>query len=316
MAPPAPPPPPAAAIPGTIESKEQAEEVLGHVEEALKKLALYHLDQDHKSAMGYHLAHLNAFLGVVPDGDRAVQRPSPRLLRQMQQALEDERWDEILSAAVEAIRAGELNLTTEYFLSQALAGLEAQAALSTVDGHALGQYIKMGDLADASGEATLWLESMRAQISDAPQAGAPVVAERAPTSAEQQLEQLAAEAGKKAAKKGLEAGCQVIQDELIQEARRPIRFRLRLAMAALCLDQGAPDLARPLLQDLHRELEEPIHTWETVLLVQVVTALLTCNMQILKKEEDPELALETKGLMALLSRVDPRAAFKVRSADS
>ncbi len=310
----APPSAPAPAVPENIETQDQADDALGLVGDALKKLALFYLGQDDKSAMGYHLAHLNTFLGVVPDGDRSVQRPSPRVLRKMQVALEEEQWSELLGSAVEAIQAGELNLTVEYYLSQALAGLEAQAALATVDGHALGQYLTMGELADVSSEAALWLESMRSQISDAPQAAGSGATERAPTTSEQQLDQLAAEAGKKAAKKGLEAGCQVIQDELIQEARKPMRFRLRLAMATLCLEQGAPDLARPLLQDLHRELEESILNWETSLLVKVVTALLSCNMQILKGEEDPELAQETKELMALLSRVDPRAAFKVRSA--
>ena len=107
----------------------------------------------------------------------------------------------------------------------------------------------------------------------------------------------------------------MILGELDKVGSKAKRFRLRLALASLCLESQAADLSRPILQDLFKELDDPVRAWQPDLLVAVVSGLLGCNRQLRaeSKEAAPGLDKESAELMGLLSRVDPQAAIRERT---
>jgi type VI secretion system ImpA/VasJ family protein len=318
--PPPPPPPPAAGLPETIESDEQAQSVLEKIAAACKRLAAFYLDRSAQSALGWHLALVGSLLGVAPDGDRRVQTPSPRRLRELQESANDRRWDDVVRAVIELIREGEsdVDLNAAACAGQALEGLGHELALNAVTTQALAHYWLMGEMAAASGETAAWLEGMAgASSKPAPGGGGETAAAEAEGAGDgaRKLEDLIKDATNIAKRRGLDEGCAVILGELDKVASKAKRFRLRLALASICLESQAADLARPILQDLFKELEDPVRAWDPVLLVEVVSGLLGCNRQLREasKEAAPGLDKESAELMGLLSRVDPQAAIRERT---
>jgi type VI secretion system protein VasJ len=298
-------------LPETIESEEQAEAAMELVVSALRKLGLYHLERSTERAVGYQLAHLASFVGVVPDGDRAEGGPSPRQLRDLQDAVEGRRWEDVLRAVPEILREGELDLNVEFYLALALEHVGHELALATVSGHALAQYLAMGEMARAGGETAVWLEELAGRRPAAGQEEQP-----SPSASADVLTEVIAEAERQATRHGLEEGCAVLQRELRQTFSKLTRFRLQLAVASICLKEGAPDLARAILQSLREELEQPVRVWEPDLQVEVVTRLLECLHQLAAAADGDEAAAlrrEAQELVGLLAQADPAAALRERA---
>lgn len=298
-------------LPETIESEEQARTAMELVVSTLRKLGLYHLEQSTEGAVGYQLAHLASFVGVVPDGDRAEGGPSPRQLRELQEAVEGRRWEDVLRAVPEILREGELDLNVEYYLALALEHIGHELALATVSGHALAQFLAMGEMARAGGETAVWLEELAGRRPAPAQQEAPSA-----NASGDVLTEVIAEAERQATRHGLEEGCAVLQRELRQTFSKLTRFRLQLAVASICLKEGAPDLARAILQSLREELEQPVRIWEPDLQVEVVTRLLECLHQLAAATDGDEAAAlrrEAQELVGLLAQADPAAALRERA---
>ncbi len=310
--PPAAEPSPAAAAPpveGTIEDDAQAEAMLEQVRGTLRRLATYHLERDEQRAAGYQLALAASFLGVLPDGDRALYGPSPRQLRELEEANAEGRPEQVPGLLRELLAERDVDLNAAQHVAVALERLGHEAALATVSGWCVGAYLALGELLAVSTETAGWLEGLHASSGGQPARGDD--GERAGRSAA--LEQLIAEADQ-AARGGLEAGCAVLQQALAATGAKATRFRLQLALASLCLREQAPDLARPILQQLQRELEDPIRAWEPALVVEVVCTLLECNRQLISLHLAPAgVEDELVSLLGLLAQLDPQAALRERA---
>jgi len=300
------------AIPEVIEDEEQAGVVFELAVTALRKLARFHLERSPARALGYQLAHLASYVGVVPDGDRAAGGPSPRRMSELRQALDERRWDDVLAAVPGILDDGELDLDVESCLAVAREPRGPEGALGTVNSQALAQYLMLGEMARVSGDTAAWLEGLTAS-DEAPAAAAETDAPQADRVAE-----VIAEAERQAGRLGLEQGCTFLQRELRGAVTRSVRFRLQLATASICLREGAADMARAILSSLRQELEEPIRTWEPELLVQVLTRLLECIHHLVEADasdaaEAGALRQEAEQLLSSLAQIDPPAALRERA---
>jgi type VI secretion system ImpA/VasJ family protein len=303
---PEPEPEPAPSLPATIDDDDQARAVLEQVIAAMKRLAIYHLGRSSTSTIGHQLALAASFVGLVPDGDRSPQPPSPRRLRELQDAVASRSWDQILSAVPTVLEESDLDVNTACCVARALEEQGNELALAAVNSQAAAAQLLLGEMSHASSDTSSWLDELLG--------GAPGAGEEQAIPAEDAVTQAIAQAEQLASRRGLEAGFGLLQTELQKSATKAHRFRLRLALATLCIKESAPDLGRPMLQELYKELDEPVRAWETPLLVEVITSLLACNRQLKQGGSPPPgLEQESAELMALLSRVDPQAAFRERS---
>ncbi|MBK6846491.1 MAG: type VI secretion system domain-containing protein [Proteobacteria bacterium] len=294
-------------------------------------LAQYHLRQDPRRALGYQLALTASMLGVVPDGDRAAPALSPRRLRELEQAAREAAPATVYELPLATLaEGGGLSPRAIGLLAQALAALgpEHEAAAALVAGHAAAAALALGSLADLKGDEAAWLGQRIAPIlglelaASRPGSGASSGEDEAPSSpaappneAEAWLDGQLAAANEAAARQGLAAGCHLLQESLDACGLKPDRFRVRLALAELCLAHDAADLAQPMLRDLLDELKQPALEWQPALLVAAATALLTCNQQLaarLDAEAADPLRREAADLLALVARVHPEAACRLR----
>jgi hypothetical protein len=305
------------ALPETIASPEQAGEILDQVVAALRKLAVFWLQHDERSTLGYHLAHAASFVGVAPDGQRAPTALSPQTLSTLQDWSAAAQHTQVVSGAhILMEKYGTLSLDFEFLLAQALEAEGYEEAQRTVTAQAVELRTRLGSATGASADTLAWLDGAAppAPATPRPAAARPAAAQPSAETQPDNVDQITDEAAKLAKNKGLEAGCGLLHAELDRSGTKPTRFRLRLALASLCVEHGAADLARPLLQDLYTELQEPIAEWERDLLVKVATATLACDRQLarMSREPIPELEEEAIKMMTLLARVDPQAAYRER----
>lgn len=106
--------------------------------------------------------------------------------------------------------------------------------------------------------------------------------------------------------RNLEEGLRRLQEISVGDEKQ--RFVVRLAQGRLCLEGARPELALPLLEELHESaLAKSLHLWEKGLALSIWSALLeTCRMLISKGREDlRDLAGRVEGLIC---RTDPVAA--------
>lgn len=311
-------------LPTVIENREQALAVLEIVTAALRQTSIYFLEQEAQSSLGYHLAHVASFLGMVPDGERTLRAPSPRRIAAIQEAVQDHDWNQVLQAVPELLKESDMSLNVECGIARALEGVGNEKALATMNGQAYGLYLQLGKFMEVSPETIAWLDSLppssqsdgNIQSEIEHRLTQPEEKIGDPSPATFFIQDLVAKAEKQTSSDGLEAGCKIIQDVVRNTGDKKLKFRLRLALASLCIREQAIDLARPLLHDLYQELNEPIRLWEPQLLAEVVTALLNVNRQIQNQRgetSDPELNKECAELMDLLSRIDVAAAYRLRN---
>lgn len=336
-------PAPAVAPPvalGPIESEDEAQVTRERVARDLRRLARFYFAADATRAEGYQSAIMASFLGAAPDGQRAMQGPSPRVLRELQAAAD--------AGAPALARLPDLLETdfTPNVLRQLARALEAcgethRSALRMVVSEALAFYLQHDGLIDANPDTIEWLESLREGEPDAqaepdatadPEpppapAGAAEVsekeailaaeleaAEREDDAEAERLSAIVARAEQATARDGLGAGCVVIQQALERTARPALRFHLRLALARLCADHGAPEVALPVLRALYDELSQPVREWDPHLLVEVAAARLG-GLRALAPAGDPagvpaEVARERDEMQRVLALVDPERAVR------
>ncbi|MBK8480731.1 MAG: type VI secretion system ImpA family N-terminal domain-containing protein [Proteobacteria bacterium] len=320
---------PGRLLPERIEDADQAAALLELLHDGLALLGEYQLRQAPRRALGYQLALAASMLGVVPEGDRAAPSLSPRRLRELEQAAHEAApavVDELLLAVL--ADGGGLNPRAICLLAQALSalGTDHEAAAAEVAGHAAAAVLALGSLADLKPDEAAWLGARIAPIlglelatapaaSPAAEAAPPLTAAPPPGEGEAWLVAQVAAAREAAAGQGLAAGCHLLQESLDACGLKPDRFRVRLALAELCLAHQAADLGQPLLRGLLDELKQPALEWQPELLVAAATALLACNEQLVGRlgaEHADALRRESVELLALVARVDAEAACRLR----
>ena len=313
--PPPPPPPPKPAIPERIDDAEAADSALGMVHQLLRLLAQYHLAVDDANALGYQLAHMASFLRVVPGGQQGVNSTSPRRLAELKEADDQGQWTEILQLLPQLFADDELSVNAEFYVMRALAelGSRYRPALDTVTGHALGVYMQLGEQAGALAEPAAWLTSL-VDVANRPDSEAPNPENQdAPNPVKQAIE----EAHKEGRRRGLDAGCSLLQTALTTAGDPQQRFRLRHAIAQLCVQLDAPELGQPILDELSAQLQQPVAAWEPQLVADVTRTALT-SARLLRERADDEdekqrLATQIRELLNTLSKVDMSAALEERS---
>lgn len=120
--------------------------------------------------------------------------------------------------------------------------------------------------------------------------------------------------GKRIAKaKGVSEGCKLLEEVLKSAGTKVSRFRLRLAMAQICLEGSAAELAKPILQELKEELAKPLSEFLPELSVEHASTTLLCNSALIEAgDQDHELIREKTEMLHLLARLAPGKAFEVR----
>lgn len=127
------------------------------------------------------------------------------------------------------------------------------------------------------------------------------------------ISELIAEARQVTDNQGLEKGCNVLQEALKGAGTKVMRFRLRIALADLCIDNGAPEVAQPLLADLKEETEAPMSEWLPELMVDLARATVACHNKLLDQEkEDGDIRNDADDMRAVLSRLAPGVAFELK----
>lgn len=323
--------PAAPAVPVTIDSEKTATAAIERIAEELRRVARYYLGQDASQPVGHQLAQMASFVGLAPGGARAPRGLSPRQLGDLKDAVEQQRHADALKMLPELLDA-DLNLNALFQLARALEGLGQShaAALSCVVGGALGLYLQFDGLADGSAETIQWLEQLRRppepvakeSEEEAPaQPAQPDLSEQLEQQAhevaaqETRLAELVAAAEQSAAQEGIGSACVVLQEAISTTASPPARFRLRLALAELCTQHQAPEIASPLLQELFRELSQPVQEWDLALVTDLASAILECNRQLDAKGEGPnaEREAESSKMRGVLARIDPERALRERA---
>jgi|GEM_PF-6898314 type VI secretion system protein VasJ len=320
--PPPPPPPPGVYLPEDIDDDDEAKEAIEGIELTLKKLASYYLNGNNETAIGWHLAHLAGAFCAVVDGNKAIPAPNPQQLRQLKTAFDEGEWSDCIGMATELVDEGVFDINVQRYMVEALEEVEGddyKAVAQTVKGQAVGYYLGMGDFANASAEVGEYFESLLGKGKKGGGGGGGEAVEVGPNAEEERVAEVVSEAEKETKRKGLDNGCRIIQDALALTGSTTMRFRLRLALGKLCVENEAADIGRPLLQDLYQELQQPLATWETGLLVQVTTTLIDCYRQIIEhvddEEKTAEFEVEASKMMTILARADTQAAFQKRASD-
>lgn len=105
-------------------------------------------------------------------------------------------------------------------------------------------------------------------------------------------------------RKRLEEGLAHLRDCPVHSERE--RFLLRLAQGRLCLEGGRPEIALPLLEELHGTmLSRSLHLWDQAVAMEVWTALLEGCQALGERDDLKRLASEVRGLIC---RTDPEKA--------
>jgi type VI secretion system ImpA/VasJ family protein len=311
-------------LPTSIESEEQAASVLESVRATLRALGTFYLKRDEQNPLGYQLAHFASFLGVVPGGEHKPPVVDQERMDLIASEFADQSWRWVIKRALLVAKESGINTDVEYYLERACGELGYDQAQATVKALVLGTAAAFGEDLDLREETALWVRQLGGSASALPAppskaaepSGPPEGGEGEDGSPEEdRLSQQIAAAGALVASDGLEAGFRLIQGELASAGSKQIRFHLRLALAALCVQENAADLARPILQELLKELEDPISSWEPAILVRVAQTVLACNRQLeefIGQGADPELEAESARMMTTLARIDPGAALAER----
>ena len=133
----------------------------------------------------------------------------------------------------------------------------------------------------------------------------------------QPIKELIREARATAKRTGLEQGCSIIQEALRGVGDNEQRFRLRLALASLCIEGGQPRLARPILKDLKEEIKTPIGEWLPSLLVDLAEVSVA-SVRALDGDEEyknnhrRDLEEDEEEMMVVLSRFAPSVALRAK----
>ncbi len=258
----------------------------------------------------------------LPASDAAkteIPPPDGPLVESLTHQFNNGLWEHLLKNAEGAFRANDpLWLDLQRYVCVAMQGLgppydKAREAVTGVTGMLVsrlgaGVYdlrFKSG-LPLCSGETRMWLESD--VLAGMGGGGQP----SASSSANGKLAEAAGKAKKLAGSGKLKEALQELREGLVASTQRRDRFLWRLQIAQLCFDAKRMQLASPLLEECHDEIQRfHIDEWEPSLAVEVAQTLYRCRKAITSADKNPaQTALEgVRDSFAWLCQLDPLAAL-------
>ncbi|MFC1716207.1 type VI secretion system domain-containing protein [Candidatus Poribacteria bacterium] len=316
---------PAAAI----EAEEEA--AIGRIESEIEALravvqaAGFLFKKDHRSAAPYRLLRSSLWYSLPlfnpepnASGKRVTQYSPPANKPQLEQLLQDENWESLVTQCETAFTAGFESggggcfcLDIQRFLSIALkelarkAGEEgddrAKEAYEAVDKVILqetailvGRYPWITDILYsnetpfADGQTKSWVEKtvIPAMGSGADQGAAAL---GGAASDDSKVSEDFEEAQDLLSRQKWGDAVDLMQNGINAEPTLKGRFQRRLNLASLCLDAGQPTMARPLLEQLDEDIGRfSLDQWEPGLSVQVWNHLSRCYQELLSQDGQQE----------------------------
>jgi len=295
------------------DARRVVETGLGQLSESLTFL----LENEPANPLVFRLNRIAAWLLVEnpppADGQRTMIPPPDTVVRQSIESLIANGDLENAVKAAEA-RLGEYLfwLDLSRFSAAALTRLGAgyESSLEALTGEVVlftKRFPQVKDLAFSDGtpfadsETRAWLEEICAGSDRTePQAGA------GPDGLEQEVEQVLGQAGELVKENQIIKAVQLLQGRLVAGGSGKARLLWRIALAQLLIGAGRPELARPHLDDLLRQMEEfNLERWDPDLALQ---GLKVVYQGLSLSADDQSRA---RPVLDRISRISPAEALKV-----
>jgi type VI secretion system protein VasJ len=258
---------------------------------------------------------------ALPTTDAAkyqIDPPEAAMVEALSHQFSKGLWENLLKNAEAAFRASDpLWLDLQRYVCAAMKGLGApyEKAEQTITGLTAGLVRRLGEgtfelkfrngLPLCGGETRLWIEAELAASGRGGRSAAAGAANGKLDEASQKAKQLAAGGKLKEALEELQAG-------LAGCTQRRDRFLWRLRIAQLCFDAQRLQLAGPLLEECHDEVQRfGIRDWEPALAVDAAQTLYRCRKSLMASEKapPPEAVEKVRDSFAWLCQLDPLAAL-------
>ena len=247
-----------------------------------------------------------------------IDPPESSTLETLQHQYGKQLWENLLKNAEAAFRTADpLWLDLQRYVCAALrgSGPSFSKAYEVVVTETAGLVRRLGDgLFDlrfktgqplCDGETRMWIEAECAS-GESGKSGAGV------SEANGKLAEACDKARKFVASGKLKEGLAELQAGLAGATQRRERFLWRLQIAQLCFDAQRLQLASPLLEECHQEVQRHgIDEWEPSLAVYVAETLYRCRKSLISAEKSPSPAAieKLKDSFAWLCQLDPVAAL-------
>jgi type VI secretion system protein VasJ len=314
-------PPPAGAQPSAAFSAGEVADASGAIS-AMLDAAAFLRKADPTDPLAYAIVRVLKWTRVaLPASDAGksqIQPPEPATIETLAHQFNNGLWENLLKNAEAAFRSNDpLWLDLQRYVCTAMSRLgtnydrarQAVVGLTANLVHRLGEGLyeiqfRTG-MPLCSGETRIWIESEAAPPQQ--RSGLPPVGRSDGKLAESmnKARRLAGEGKVREAMEGLREG-------LVACTERRDRFLWRLAMARLCFDSQRLQLAAPLLEECHGEIQRyHIDEWEPSLAIEVAQALYRCRKALMtsEKEPTPEALQGVRDSFAWLCQLDPLAAL-------
>ena len=249
-----------------------------------------------------------------------IDPPESSTLETLQHQYGKQLWENLLKNAEAAFRTADpLWLDLQRYVCSALRGMgpSYEKAYEVVVTETAGLVRRLGEgLFDlkfktgqplCDGETRMWIEAECAS-GDSDSGGS-----RA-SEANGKLLEARDKARKFVASGKLKEGLVELQSGLAGATQRRDRFLWRLQIAQLCFDAQRLQLASPLLEECHEDVQRHgIDEWEPSLAVYVAETLYRCRKSLVSAEKSPSPAAieKVKDSFAWLCQLDPVAALAV-----
>lgn len=254
-----------------------------------------------------------------------IDPPEASTLETLQHQSSKQLWENLLKNAEAAFRVADpLWLDLQRYVCSALRGLGGsyQNAYDAVLSATAGLVRRLGEgLYDlkfktgqplCDGETRMWIE---AECAAGPSGGGGGGA----GDANGKLSEARDKARKFVASGKLKEGLAELQSGLAAATQRRDRFLWRLQIAQLCFDAQKLQLAGPLLEECHDEVQRHgISEWEPSLAVHVAETLYRCRKSLISAEKSPSPAAveKVRDSFAWLCQLDPVTALSVEPSSS
>jgi len=167
----------------------------------------------------------------------------------------------------------------------------------------------MDDTPAANPETQAWLEGLMAAGSDTPQEEISFTAAPSPKEDAEAPEALDAHdlAVQAMRSNRPQDAIEILSQEIAQVRSGRLRFQRKVQLAQICIASGHENIARPILEDLGKEIEQrSLEEWEAPdMLAQPLVLLLRC---LDKLDGNPE---ERQRIYSRVCRLDPVQALRV-----
>jgi type VI secretion system protein VasJ len=299
----------------------------------IKKAALYLRVHDQKGVMSYRLLRIMRWDALITEplnenGKTKIEPPPVQRRDYLLSLMQEGQWDKLLEEAEVSFTQPPFHF---WFDLQRL----TDAAMEALDGFHTVRMAVIGELAiflrrlpglpkltfmDETPFADLetrdWIEETVMPVLEESESSASGFA----PVADDELARRFDDAKSVLSREGLADAIAFLQDGAKLDLSRKTRFYQRLYMAMLCMRGNQPKMARPLLEELDREIEKySIDEWEPSLALQVWTNLQKCH-KLLSEDSSIQSEQQNKENAATvfdkICRLDVQHALAITDAKS